>query len=65
MADYVVKGRDLLLFETLGSGEVRFLGQFDCGGYSFQLAPDQEGVTRTSIVSDLVPTNDASSATEP
>jgi 5-methylcytosine-specific restriction protein A len=53
--DHVVAGEDLLLFETLGDGDVRFLGEFVCGGYDLELAPDGKGALRQAIVFNLVP----------
>jgi 5-methylcytosine-specific restriction enzyme A len=53
--DHLKNGKDLLLFQTLGRGQLRFLGQFDCAGYSHEAAPDSSGTLRQAIVFDLVP----------
>lgn len=53
--DHLKNGKDLLLFQTLGRGQVRFLGQFDCAGYEQVKAPDSGGTLRQAIVFDLVP----------
>lgn len=55
--DHLVDGRDLLVFQTRGREGVRFLGQFQCAGYSFEAAPDRERNQRTTIVFELVPAN--------
>ncbi|MFC1456963.1 HNH endonuclease [Microvirga arabica] len=41
---------------------MRYLGQFECAGYSFETAPDREGNQRQAIVFELVP---ASTVDEP
>ena len=48
--DHLVNGKDLLLFQTRGRGEVRFLGRFECAGYSLEVAPDRNANTRSAIV---------------
>lgn len=53
--DHVSNGKDLLLFETLGRGRVRFMGQFINAGHSLVQAPDGNGTLRRSIVFNLVP----------
>ena len=53
--DHVIKGEDLLLFQTLGGGEVRYLGEFVCAGYDFEIAPDGTGALRQAIVFNIVP----------
>ena len=53
--DHAGAGEDLLLFQTLGDGAVRFLGEFVCAGYGIEHAPDRTGATRNAIVFDLVP----------
>ncbi|MBA9071509.1 5-methylcytosine-specific restriction protein A [Methylobacterium sp. RAS18] len=59
--DHLVDGKDLLVFQTRGREGVRFLGQFECAGYSIEAAPDREGNQRSAIVFELVP----ASADEP
>ncbi|CAO4141482.1 HNH endonuclease [Methylorubrum aminovorans] len=53
--DHLVDGKDLLVFQTRGQEGVRFLGQFECAGYSIEAAPDREGNQRSAIVFELVP----------
>jgi 5-methylcytosine-specific restriction enzyme A len=55
--DHVSNGRDLLLFETIGSGLVRFVGQFMCSGFAQENAPDRNGRSREAIVFYLEPFN--------
>jgi 5-methylcytosine-specific restriction protein A len=65
--DHVEKGEDLLLFQTLGDGNVRFLGEFVCAGYDQEIAPDGTGTLRQAIVFNLVPASeiDDSAASSP
>jgi 5-methylcytosine-specific restriction protein A len=56
IAHHSTSGRDLLLFQTTGKGKpVRFLGQFICGAYDVEDAPDRDGFRRKAIVFNLVP----------
>ncbi|MBI1690204.1 HNH endonuclease [Methylorubrum rhodesianum] len=55
--DHLVDGKDLLVFQRHGREGVRFLGQFECAGYSTEKAPDREGKPRSAIVFELVPAN--------
>ncbi|TXN01386.1 HNH endonuclease [Methylobacterium sp. WL103] len=55
--DHLVDGKDLLVFQTRGREGVRFLGQFECAGYSLETAPDRNGAQRSAIVFELVPAN--------
>src|SRR5262249_26534905 len=48
----------LLLVQTLGDGNVRFLGEFVCAGYDLEPAPDGTGAMRQAIVFHLVPASD-------
>jgi hypothetical protein len=52
--DHLYDGKDLLVFQTRGREGVRFLGQFDCAGYTLERAPDREGQQRTAIVFSLI-----------
>ncbi|WP_018260704.1 HNH endonuclease [Methylobacterium sp. WSM2598] len=54
--DHLIDGKDLLVFQTRGREGVRFLGQFECAGYSIEAAPDREGNQRSAIIFELVPT---------
>lgn len=53
--DHKKNGKALLLFETLGKGEVRFVGSFECVGYEVKQGPDKEGRMRDLIVFQLKP----------
>jgi 5-methylcytosine-specific restriction protein A len=53
--DHVVDGRQLLLFEALGKGLVRFSGEFVCAGYDFGTGPDRDGTVRRTIRFILAP----------
>jgi 5-methylcytosine-specific restriction protein A len=55
IANHASDGKELLLFEALGSGQVRFRGAFDCAGYSYQPGTDRLGAQRQAIVFHLVP----------
>ncbi|WP_452181342.1 HNH endonuclease [Heyndrickxia sporothermodurans] len=55
--DHLVDGKDLLVFQTRGREGVRFLGQFECAGYSIERALDREDNPRSAIVFELVPAN--------
>ena len=55
--DHIAKGEDLLLFQTLGDGNVRFLGEFVCAGYDPEIAPDGTGALRP-IIFNLVPASE-------
>jgi 5-methylcytosine-specific restriction protein A len=62
--DNAAAGEDLLLFQTLGDGNVRFLGEFVCAGYDLEQAPDGAGAMRQAIVFNLVPASDVTSDAE-
>ncbi|MDW3205553.1 MAG: HNH endonuclease signature motif containing protein [Alphaproteobacteria bacterium] len=53
--DHVPDGKDLLLFETLGGGQVRCMGQFVAAGHEWVEAPDRRNAPRQAIVFNLVP----------
>lgn len=55
IADHAAHGKDLLLFDMLGGGRVRFRGPFNCAGYSFEDGKDSAGNVRKAIVFHLVP----------
>jgi 5-methylcytosine-specific restriction enzyme A len=40
IANQKQNGKDILLFEALGDGQVKYCGLFDCAGYTFEKAPD-------------------------
>jgi len=53
IANHAVDGKDLLLFDMLGGGGVRFRGPFSCAGYSFEDSKDSSGKTRLRSSSRL------------
>jgi hypothetical protein len=55
IAEHAVRGKDILLFETLGRGNVRFCGPFNCAGYAYVEATDAAGAMRKAIVFELGP----------
>jgi 5-methylcytosine-specific restriction enzyme A len=63
--DHASTGEDLLLFQTLSDGIVRFLGEFVCAGYDLEQAPDGTGTMRQSIIFNLVPATDVDGDAEP
>ncbi len=65
IANHASDGKDLLLFEMLGGGQVRFRGPFNCAGYSFEDGKDQNGNVRKAIVFHLVPVADEETEIEP
>lgn len=65
IANHAADGKDLLLFEMLGKGQVRFRGPFNCAGYTYEEGTDQYGKTRKVIVFNLVPIGNESEDTEP
>jgi 5-methylcytosine-specific restriction enzyme A len=65
IANHAVDGKDLLLFEMLGAGQIRFRGPFNCAGYSFEDGKDQSGALRKAIVFHLVPVGDEGGELEP
>lgn len=62
--DHVRDGKDLLLFEMLGRGRVRFLGTRVCGGWHMELANDRNGASRQAIVFHLFPVFEEQEAKE-
>jgi len=65
IASHAPDGKDLLLFEMLGGGQVRFRGAFNCAGYSFEDGKDQSGHLRKAIVFHLVPVVEPATEVEP
>jgi 5-methylcytosine-specific restriction enzyme A len=65
IANHAPDGKDLLLFEMLGAGQIRFLGPFSCAGYSIESGKDQHGKTRKMIVFHLVQIADEGAEIEP
>src|ERR1051326_8104926 len=61
IAEHAVNGKDLLLFEALGGGRVRYRGTFNCADYSFEPGTDRQQTQRRAIVFRLIPANDAAS----
>ena len=60
LADHAVDGSDLLLFRTLGRGQVRFLGAFNRAGYQVEEGRDSTGASRKAVVFDLAPVEEES-----
>ncbi len=65
IANHAANGKDLLLFDMLGSGEVRFRGPFNCAGYMIEDGRDQHGNIRKVTVFNLVPIGDEGAEIEP
>jgi len=63
--DHTTAGKDLLLFQILGKGQVRFLGEFFYAGYEIELAPDTDDALRQAFVFNLVPLESLSEASAP
>ncbi len=55
IANHAADGKDLLLFEILGKGQVQFCGTFNCTGYEYKEAQDQSGNSRQALIFYLVP----------
>src|SRR4051812_15881628 len=53
--DHANNGKELLLFDTIRSGQVRFRGEYNCAGYSIEPALDRLGKKRHAIVFHLLP----------
>lgn len=54
--DHVSRGEELHLFETVGGGDVRYIGRMTCVGYDLvSNVPDVHGLLRTAIVFRLTP----------
>jgi hypothetical protein len=47
--------REIHLFETVTQGNVRYLGQYRCNGYSWEKSPDANDELRDAIQFELVP----------
>jgi len=56
--DHFRNGKDILMFQILGKGQVRCMGQFVCCGHSYEQAPDHDGNQRQAIVFALIPAGD-------
>jgi 5-methylcytosine-specific restriction protein A len=71
IAQHAVDGKELLLFEALGAGRVRFRGPFNCAGFSYEPGLDRSGAERRAIVFHLIPAeagtdeSDVSAPSEP
>jgi len=57
IANHAADGKELLLFEALGSGRVRFRGAFNCAGFSYAPGLDRRSARRRAIVFHLIPVN--------
>ncbi len=59
--DHVESGKDLLLFEYVALGRVRFIGDMVCVGYRIERGSDKTGRTRSNIVFELLPLREIAS----
>jgi 5-methylcytosine-specific restriction protein A len=64
IANHADEGKDLLIFDALGRGQVRFRGMFNCTSYSFEPGIDRLGNQRKAIIFHLVPIDDEIAETE-
>lgn len=64
IAEHITKGKDLLLFETLGKGQVRYKGMFNCAAYKEEPGKDRNGENRQALVFYLKPLEGGSSDPE-
>ena len=55
--DHHANGKTLHLFENIGGGQVRYLGEMTYHGHTEQSGPDLEGKMRKMIVFQLKPVN--------
>ena len=53
VAQHSEAGKILHLFESVESGRVTYLGEFECVGWHWQEAPDSAGDKRQAIVFEL------------
>ena len=53
VAQHSDAGKVLHLFESIGSGRVTYLGEFECVSWHWQEAPDSAGDNRQAIVFEL------------
>jgi len=53
--DHVRDGKDLHMFEQIGSGMVQYIGQMVCLGHRLGRTPDSSGEDRRIIVFELLP----------
>jgi 5-methylcytosine-specific restriction enzyme A len=65
VANHAADGKDLFLFEMLGSGNVRYRGPFNCAAYSFENGKNENGNPRKAIVFHLVPIGEEETDFEP
>lgn len=59
--NHVEDGKDLHLFQSVGSGDVKYIGQMIYVGHHEKRAPDAGGKERTAIVFELSPLENVSS----
>lgn len=58
--DHADGGKEIYLFETIGSGEVQYVSEMTCIGYDYEPnVPDVSGKLRTAIVFRLKPVRSA------
>lgn len=64
IASHAADGKDLLLFQMLGGGQLRYRGPFNCADFTIEDGRDQQGNKRKAIVFHLVPIGDEGAETE-
>lgn len=56
LRDHSINGKDLHLFQSIGRGKLRYVGQYVCSEYDEVLGePDGDGASRKAFVFSLVP----------
>src|SRR5262245_36568443 len=66
LRDHAGNGKDLMLFEQVGAGQVRYVGCFACATWEYRDAKDRTGKMRKAIIFHLIPsTTDQRAATQP
>jgi len=53
--EHATDGKDLHLFESMGGGRVRYVGQMVCTGQQEREVPDKDGNPRRAILFELTP----------
>jgi len=57
LRDHAGNGKDLVLFEQVGHGQVRYRGCFACSTWEYREAKDRTGKMRKAIVFHLIPSD--------
>jgi 5-methylcytosine-specific restriction protein A len=53
--DHADQGKELHVFQQVGKGDVKYIGEMTCAGFCYQQAPDSKGEMRRAIVFELAP----------